>query len=231
MAKYELRNEARKLRQSGESVKVIAQNLKVSKSSISRWVRDIELTIEQRNKLREKELSGGERGRIKSLKILKEKRQNMLDEFKKLGKSMIPSLSNQEFLASGLALYWGEGGKSNRRAEFCNSDPKIILFIIKWFKECFDVRDEDFRVVVGINEVHSKREEKVKRYWSDLTQIPLDQFRKTSFKKSINKKVYDNFESHFGTLSILIAKSSNLYYQIMSLIEALYSSKITEQAV
>lgn len=79
--------------------------------------------------------------------------------------------------------------------------------------------------MVGINISHSNRDQFVKEYWSDLTEIPLDQFRKTSFKKVMNSKVYENFENHYGTLSILVAKSTTLYYRIMGLIEGMVNAK------
>ena len=102
----------------------------------------------------------------------------------------------------------------------------MIKLLILWFKECLNVKSEDLRCVVGINQIHQSREGVVKEYWSNLTNIPLDQFRKTSFKKVSNKKVYDNFDNHYGTLSLLVAKSTHTYYKIMALINALTLSKI-----
>lgn len=230
MAKYQLRNKARELRKKGVSVKSIAKKLQISRSTVSRWVRDIDLTVEQLSRLRLNELKGRELGRIKSLIIKRNQRKVYLEKFKILGKEEFLYLSKKELLVAGLALYWGKGGKSNHRVEFCNSDPRIIIFMEKWLEECFGVRKENLKAVVGINELHLNRETIVKEYWSKITNIPLTQFRKTSFKKALNKKIYDNFDSHYGTLSILVAKSSKLYYEILGLIEGLYSSKMTELA-
>lgn len=47
MAKSKEKNKALKLRQQGESIKKIAKKLKIAKSTISLWCRDIELTPEQ----------------------------------------------------------------------------------------------------------------------------------------------------------------------------------------
>ena len=73
MAKSLLRLEARKLRKKGVSVKKIAKYLKVSKSSASRWVRDIVLTVEQLENLRKSSLEGAERGRLRNALIQKDK--------------------------------------------------------------------------------------------------------------------------------------------------------------
>lgn len=59
MANYLLRLKARELRKRGVSVKKIAQDLDISKSTASLWVRDIILSIEQLEGLRQSSLEGG----------------------------------------------------------------------------------------------------------------------------------------------------------------------------
>lgn len=224
MAKYALRIEARSLRSQGESIGAIALQLGVSKSSVSYWVRgDIVLTIDQLEKLRKSALKGQEKGRLKTRQIKFEKRQLFLSDFRDKGIKEISDINPRELFISGLALYWAEGTKSfrNRRVEFCNSDPRMVKFVTFWLSKCLNVEKSDLIAVVGINEIHRYRETEVKQYWSEISGIPLEQFRKTSFKKVINKKVYDNPENHFGTLSILVVRSTNLYYQIMGLLEGL----------
>ncbi|MFN8564338.1 MAG: helix-turn-helix domain-containing protein [Anaerolineae bacterium] len=54
MAKPLERSRARQLRQEGMSVKDIAEQLGVTKSSVSIWVRDVELSGDQKAALREK---------------------------------------------------------------------------------------------------------------------------------------------------------------------------------
>lgn len=214
---------ARKLRLEGRSIKKIASELEVSRSSVSFWVRDIILTEEQLMLLKQAELTGKEKGRIKSFLMQKQRRIEITNKYKTEGITEVSTLNNRELLLVGLALYWAEGGKSsrNRRVEFCNSDPLMIKFLTLWLKNCFGVKDEELRAVVGINQIHSSREEVVKAYWAEVSGIPLSQFRKTSFKKVINTKVYDNFENHYGTLSILVTKSTQTYYKIMGLISGL----------
>lgn len=221
MAKYELRLKARELRKKGVSVKQIAEELKVAKSSASIWVRDIILSIDQLEVLRESSLMGAERGRLKSALLQKARWNTRLEEHRKLGAETIGRLNDRELLIAGLALYWGEGSKKHRSVQFCNSDPKVIQFLLIWLKRCFLVESSDIYCTVGINEIHLKRDTLVKDFWSNITGIPLDQFRKTSFKKVVNKKVYDNFDSHYGTLSIKVRQPSRFYGKIIGLIEGL----------
>ncbi len=228
MAKDNIRLKARLLRTEGVGIRSIASVLNVSKSSVSWWVRDIELSEIQRALLTESARKGGELGRFKSIQIRREKRERIKDHYLRTGIEAVAKLTDQELLFAGLALYWAEGTKSdrNRRIEFCNSDPEMIKFFLIWLEKCFCINKQDIRCVVGINEMHQQRDDIVRKYWSDITGIPDKQFRKTSFKRVVNKKLYDNFDNHYGTLYVLVTKSTNLYYQIMGLIKGLSQSTI-----
>lgn len=229
MAKSHLQLKAQDLRKQGVSIREISNNLGVSKSSVSWWVRDIALSEIQKSRLKAAELKGRELGLFKTMKIKREKRARHLEEFDKAGIKRMSTVSKNELFILGLGLYWAEGGKSNknRRVEFCNSDPGMIKFLLLWLEICFKIQKEDLRCVVGINQVHESRESVVRKYWSDRTAIPLEQFRKTSFKKVTNNKIYENFENHYGTLTVLVAKSTSLYYEIMGLIKGLVQTNIS----
>ena len=221
MAKSEEKIIAREMRAKGESVREIAKLLKVSKGTVSIWVRDIILSVEQMEFLLKRKIKAGELGRLKGSLMQKQKRLTLIEEGRKEGLKLLGKLSTREFLIAGVALYWAEGTKKKREVSICNSDPNMILFMISWLKKQFGVTNLDLRLVVGINQIHRERENLVKQYWSETTGIPLEQFRRTSFKITNNKKVYANFNDHYGTLSVKVLKSASLYYKIMGLIEAL----------
>ncbi|HUD04758.1 MAG TPA: hypothetical protein VMR59_02110 [Patescibacteria group bacterium] len=226
MAKSLLKLEARKLRRKGVSVGKIANYLKVSKSSVSYWTRDIILNIEQFEKLRSSMLRGAALGRFRGSQIQKQRRLKRIESSRLEGIKALSKLKQREFLIAGLALYWGEGSKKSQQVEFCNSDPKMIQFLLLWLQKCFDIPIVDIRCNVGINQIHQKREQIVKEYWSKIAGIPLSQFRKTNFKKVKNKKIYENFNEHYGTLSISVVKPSRFYFKIIGLIEGLASIEI-----
>ncbi|HRN96746.1 MAG TPA: hypothetical protein PLD54_04835 [Candidatus Levybacteria bacterium] len=222
MARYDLRSKARELRRQGNSIKSIEKELSVARSSVSRWVVDIVLTANQIEELKQCSLSGAERGRLKLSQIHREKREKRLEEAQLNGKSKLKDLTKREIFIAGISLYWAEGGKSNKRIEFCNSDPKMIEFLMYWLNTFFNVSVSDIVCTVGIHESHKNREDLVKQYWSDLTTVPLSQFYKTRFKKTESKKIYDNMDQHFGTLSIGVRKSTKMYYEMLGLIDGLY---------
>lgn len=221
MAKYALRVKAREMRAGGESVKVIAKTLGVTKSTASIWVRDIILTVDQLEKLMKRKIKGGELGRAKGAFMQKKRRLDTIRRGEEEGIEKLKDLSEGEFFVAGVALYWGEGSKKKREFYICNSDPEIMQFIIIWLKKFFNVGVDRLAAVVGINEIHCAREAIVRKFWSDKTGIPLNQFRKTSFKKAKVHKVYANFNEHYGTLSIHVLKGSDIYYKMLGLLVGL----------
>ena len=221
MAKSREKNIALKLRGKGESIRDIANKLGVSKNSVSLWCCDIKLTAKQIKKLHQQMVVGSYEGRIKGAQMQHEQRLQKIENFDKQGAKDIGKLSKRDFLLSGLALYWGEGAKKNRRVKLINSDPLIIQFMMGWFREIWQIKDKEFILRIGINQIHKNRVEKVEKYWSKITSIPKTQFGKTTLIKSKNKKSYDNFHIHYGTLTIEIRKSAEFFYQIMGLIKGL----------
>jgi len=221
MAKSIEKNKALYFRQKGKSIKEIAKKIGVAKSTVSLWCRDIKLTADQLKNLHKRMIWGSYKGRLKGARIQYEKRLKRIKDAEDNGIKIIGKLSDRDLLLSGIALYWGEGSKKNRGAFFTNSDPEIIKFIIKWFRKIFNVRKEEFILRVGINKIHKKRVDEVINYWSKITKISKKQFRKTTLIKTKNKKFYNNFAIHYGTLTIKIKKSSGIYYQIMGLIKGL----------
>jgi len=221
MAKSLLKIKARKSRRKGESVIQIAQKLGISKSTVSLWVRDIILSVDQLQKLKNNSLKGAELGRAHGAFIQKARRLQTIEKFKKEGIEELKKLKDKEFFVAGLALYWGEGSKKSRNVRLCNSDPELVNFMIKWLINTFDINSQEMALTVGINESHRLREEKVKEYWAQVTGLPLSQFRKTSFKKVKAEKIYENFYGHYGTLTVDVLKPARFYYKILGLIEGL----------
>ena len=221
MAKSALRLEAIRLREQGESVRDIAKKIGVAKSSASLWVRHVILTLDQAEKLNSNSVKGRLGGGLKGALIQKQARMERENLARKLGQEEFPHLTHREVKIAGLCLYWAEGTKKTRNIVFCNSDPQMIIFFINWLKTTYNIPSIELKCAVGINEAHKKRETKVKNYWSNLTGIPLTNFTKTSFKKYPLRKVYENFNDHYGTLALKLTKPGRIYNRVMGEIHGL----------
>ncbi len=221
MAKSKEQNNARQLRRKGKSIKEIAKKIGVSKSSVSIWCRDIELTTSQVARLHDNMVSGSYVGRMKGARIQKARKEEKIKHYLSSGLKDIKELTERELFVGGLCLYWGEGNKKTGGVRFCNSDPGIIKFIVKWFKQSLKISSDRFCLYVNINRIHKGREKEVKRFWVNLTGIQAIQFRRVILIKSKNKKIYENFRNHYGTLDLRILKSTDLLYQIRGWLRAL----------
>lgn len=221
MAKSQKQIEARNLRGKGESIKEIAKRLKVSKSSVSIWCRNIELSPRQIQKLHRRMVMGSYIGRLKGARIQKERREQKIKYYIEQGAKEIGKLNEKEMFLAGLCIYWGEGSRKSPAVRISNSDPYIIKFLMNWFRQSLTISDDRFLMYVLINQIHKKRLKEVVEFWSRLTNIPANQFREPTLIKAKSKKKYNNFHQHYGTLCIRIAKSTELFYQILGWVKAL----------
>lgn len=220
---------ARELRRKGYSISEIAERLNMQKSgSISRWCRDICLTKRQIERLAEKQKSGSYKGRMKFLETLRRKRLKETSELKREGIKEVGNLNKRDLFISGISLYWGEGYKylGGDQVGFTNSDPKMILFMLKWFKDICGVSSKEIALQVKINEAHKNRIKDVENHWIKVTGINGSQFNKTVLIKSKSKKNYPNFDNHFGTLRITIKNSTRIRRKIMGWIDGLKVNSI-----
>lgn len=214
-------SQALDLRRSGVSIRSIAKKLKISTSTASIWCRNIQLTTDQKTKLSLKSVN------IELLRTYAQKRhQDKLDRnqegFDK-AKSEIKKLNGNELFLTGLSLYWAEGFKniSEGRIGFCNSDPRMIKYMMYWFRNILKIPDSDFTLRAEFNIAHSERQKEIENYWSELTGIPLLQFNKPYFQKTILLRNYPNKNTYYGVLRIRIRKSSHLLAKFRGWIEGL----------
>lgn len=201
-------------RKQGMSIGDIATRLTVSKSTVSLWVRDTVLDNKARIKLSLKNSSNEvtEKRRSSRLRTENDKKENAY----KLAGRHINSISKQELRFLALGIYWGEGGKVQKGSvRISNSDPEIILIIMKFFREHCLVEDGKFRALIH---THSKTQvESAEVYWSNLIKIPRKQFYKTYIQKN-KVGVGKRKTLPYGTLDVYIP-DVKLFYEIIGQIK------------
>src|SRR3989339_1247515 len=137
-----LKTRAIKFRKTGLSYGEIAKKLNVSKSTLSYWLKDIPLTNEQQKRLYTKQvfiLSKGPQSQ-------KERRKREVNKITSEAEKEIKSpVALETYKILGAALYWAEGSKTNG-LKITNSDPNLILFMVKWFKKILGVSPKDLKV-------------------------------------------------------------------------------------
>lgn len=203
-------NRALELRRKGKSIRAIAKLLHISPATASAWCKQIQLSSKQLERLLKS------KSRISHLRMLaKVKHKQNQERIMKLiekSKKEIQALNAREFFLAGLSLYWAEGFKSlkEKRMGFCNSDPKMIRFMMKWFRKALKIKSEGFTLRTEFNESHKDRVGEIQKFWSKIANIPINQFEKPFYHHSTWLREYSNRDKYFGVLRIRIRKSSDL---------------------
>lgn len=168
--KTEERAEARRLRHDeGLAIGEIARRVGVARSSVSVWVRDIELTRDQRATLQRanpaytSQLRGAarnaERGRDRRLAHQVE------------GREMAGRLDPLH--AAGVMLYWAEGDKGSKHsARLSNSDPELLRFFLRFVRETFAIPDRSLRVRCNLFADHLDKQRAIEEFWLDQLRLP-----------------------------------------------------------
>jgi predicted transcriptional regulator len=219
--KIKLKLKAKGLREKGFSVKEIQKKLGVSRSSVSLWVRDIKLTKKQLERLYLNKKTGALRGSIIGAKKKQKEREELTCKLMKEGEGEVGSTSKRDRFIAGIALYYGEGGKTDGDVSFSNSDPKAVEFMVSWFREFCKVPENRLR---GSLYIHSNLDErKAKTFWSRLTGISPNQFTKSYIAKN-NPRRLRKVKHIYGVFRVKIS-DVNLHRKIMGWIKGLVSPK------
>ncbi len=208
----ELRTQAEALRDAGYSYNMITERLGVSKGTMSYWFKD------RLFKPNQEVLKRIQYGPIKSGAIRHEKKIREIANQRELGKYEIGMLSKRDLWMLGLGLYIGEGSKTTEGIRISNSDPIVIVTIIKWLKEICNLSDENITIRIHIYPDNDEIE--AIKYWKSVTGISYNNFRKTIIDTRTNKKTSKRGKLPHGTAHISVicrgdpAKGVTLYRKI-----------------
>lgn len=222
--KIEEKLEAQKLRKKGWSYGRIKQKVSVSKDTISRWCKNIPLTLKQKETLLNNKKWGQRKGSIIAAENKKKIREANTLNINKLARRELKFLTKRDQFIAGIALYAAEGDKADGRGGFANSDPKLIKFMTDWFLEFPKVNKKRLRGALWIH--NNLNIPKAEKFWSDLTNIPIKQFHKTYqvAPKLNSRKIRKNIHK-FGVFSVRFYESDK-QRKILGWILALFGSKM-----
>ena len=210
--KYELQKEiAKKLRGRGLSYGKIRREIGVPKSTLSWWLKDFKILKKYRAKLYTKQVELITVGKY-SQKVRRQKEvKNIMDAARK---AVSGKLSNDALRFMGVALYWAEGTKGTRFT-ITNSDPALILFMVKWVEKIFNIPPASLSACLNIHQ--NQNDKVIKSFWSDLLGIPVSSFGKSYIKP--NSKGYKKNNLYWGTIKVSIPKSTNLKFEMFGWLE------------
>lgn len=201
-----LKKKAMQMRRRGLSYGEIRKELKVAKSTLSFWLRDIPLSEKDKLRLYHARI----RTMVSGPNSNSARRAREVESIIQVASREIPHpISSDAYLLLGAALYWAEGTKSGA-ISISNSDPVLIVFMVKWFSDIFNVSPKLFKAWLNI--YPQQNDTDLKKFWSSLTGIPVSQFGK-SFVKPLSKGVKKN-NLYYGTIKVRVPKSTDSKHRI-----------------
>lgn len=218
-----LKEKAINLRRRGLSYSEILKQISVAKSTLSLWLRSVNLSKRQEQKLTEKKLASMRRGAIAKRNQRIEKTQFIKNE----AVSEIKTISNRELWLIGAALYWAEGSKAkdhniSQGLIFNNSDPLMIGLFLKWLNNILKIKNNGIHFEIYIHENHKNNIENAKKFWAKITKRNVSEFSRIYFKKNkINTKRKNIGQNYYGLLRIKVRKSSDLNRKVSGWIEGI----------
>lgn len=203
-------------------MKQIAVSLAVSKSSVSNWVRDIELSKEAVVNISNQFLIGREKARKTRLRNIVIRN----DEISRVCKQEIMPFSLRDLWIAGLMIYAGEGNKSsivaNQHVDVANSDPSVLRIFIRFLMGICHVPRREIKVRlilykdIDVEEAH--------KYWAEELDIPRVQFSKSFIKPSYKDSPYRHLRrSRYGTAHVCLY-DVKMYRKIMGWLKAIYEN-------
>jgi transcriptional regulator with XRE-family HTH domain len=200
---------ARELRAEGKTLLEIATELDVSKSSVSLWVRDVVFRPKPR-----------QRPTFSAPNKLHLAKVAEIDEMNRRGVERIGVLSEAARFAAGIALYAGEGGKTDGAVTFANCDAGMIAYFCSWLRRFFEIDESRLRVRLYLHEGLDL--EAAEAYWSRITGIPRSQFGK-AYRAVRDPSIRRNKHEH--GLARVDYSCSRTHREVMGLVRALLSSE------
>ena len=206
--KVEEQERAREMRARSMTLQDIATELGVAKSSVSLWVRDVEF-----------EPSPRRYGAQRRPHPFHEAKLAQIAECDDEGLARIGSLSDDAFLAAGVALYAGEGSKRDGKVVFANTDVAMVRFFCHWLRRFFDIDESRLRARVYLHQGLDIGA--AETFWSGATGIPCSQFQ-IPYRAVADSSIRSNKHEH-GCFYVVYCCAVT-HRRIMGLVRALLSS-------
>lgn len=215
------RQQAVALRRQGLSYAEIRRNVKVAKSSLSGWLRAIELLEWQRKRLADRKLAAASLGGKKVHDRRVQRTTQTVEQAVREGQQYL-DVRDVRWL-TGVVFYWAEGSKPkpwhyDERLSFTNMDAATVLIMRDWLERYCAVGPADITYDLYIHagaDVLGAQE-----FWLRKLDLEPGQLR-TYFKKSSRPPKRRNVGREYrGTMRLRVRRSIYLNHRVNGWIHA-----------
>jgi transposase len=202
------RERARGLRAQSWTLVEIAQELGVSKGTVSVWVRDVDFVPRPRNR-------GHPAGPKHPMRLKKEAEIARCAEEATI---WVGALTDRDLAMFALGLYAGEGNKTDGSVGMANTSPALLRVLLSWLRGSFDIDESRLRARLYLHDGLNLDE--AVEFWSGALDVPA-----TRFQKPYRAVVDDTRRSrkHERGCATVVYGDSLLHRRVMARIAAITS--------
>ena len=223
--KFEEKQKAIKLRKAGKTYSEILAEIPIAKSTLSEWLKSVQLAKSQKQRITKKRRDSALRG----ARIRHETRIAEVKALEQKGLTDVDKVSARELWLIGVVLYWAEGSKQydhspSTGVTFNNSDSRMLLVFLKWLAQmkvpasaiCFELY------------VHETRKSDVpafRSWWARELNISPHKLDRVYFKKGNPKTKRKNIaDLYHGLIRIKVNSSTVLNRRISGWVHGIVAS-------
>lgn len=213
------------LRKKGRTYSEILAKIPVAKSTLSEWLKSVQLATPQKQRITKKRKAAALRG-------AQARHQNRISEVEALehkGLIEVNMLSPRELWLVGIALYWAEGSKQydhspSTGVTFNNSDARMLLVFLKWLRQ-MNVPPSAICFELYVHETRKAEIATFKRWWIRELNISPNQLDRVYLKKGNPKTKRKNVaDLYHGLIRIKVNSSTALNRKINGWVHGIVAS-------
>ena len=195
------REKARRIRsERGASIGEIAEELGVARSSVSVWVRGVELTSEQHAALaaRNPALNGQRKGQ----EVIAVRARAQRRAWQQAGRTRAGE--HDPLHLAGCMLYWAEGTKHRHRLCFVNSELPMMRLFLRFVRECYSVPDDLLRFSVNCYLGNDLTLEEIETRWLVALGLSHDRLLKAAVNRPSRASLGKRRTLPYGTGRLVV---------------------------
>lgn len=207
----ELRRECRRLRARGLTYPEIAAKTGASTGSLSLWLRDVRVSLPQRERAQNHPPRSSLPYAVNQRKTAEAVRARRRAQ----AAAELGAIGERELLAAGVSLYLAEGSKAkpwrprDRQVVLTNSDPNILLVFLAWL-DLIGIPEDRRSYRLSVHE--SADVAATEAWWQRTLGLPPGQFRRATLKRHKPVTVRKNVgEQYRGCLVVRVLKPAAVY--------------------
>lgn len=192
--KNNLKSSAIEMRKRGLSYNEIKNLISISKGTLSRWLREVELTGAQKKKLEDRRRIAAARGS----KTRKLKTREAIEKIKQTSAKDVKKISPRELWLMGIMILWREKFLKNEKMEaqggvkFSSSNPGLIRLFLKWLQEIGGLKKEEITFSIFLDKKDYLLD--AIKYWSEITGFSREDFARYYLTSKSNESSLDDVQ-------------------------------------